>query len=123
MLRRSDAGRAIFVSSGAAAATGAPTGAPTPSPRRGSKRWCKIYADEMANTPVRANLINPGPTRTAMRAKAFPGEDPASLASRPEDVTETFVELAEASTCTDNGQALRPEDRERGAVVIAPASS
>ena len=36
-----------------------------------------MYAHEVENTPVRANLINPGPTRTRMRAKAFPGEDAA----------------------------------------------
>jgi hypothetical protein len=53
---------------------------------------------------VRANLVNPGPTRTGMRAKAFPGEDPATLKT-PEDVAPIFVRLAEAS-CTDNGRVF-----------------
>ena len=51
---------------------------------------------------MRVNLVNPGPTRTGMRAKAFPGEDPASL-KPPEHVVETFVRLAEPA-CTDNGK-------------------
>jgi hypothetical protein len=51
---------------------------------------------------VRVNLVNPGATRTGMRAKAFPGEDPAALRP-PAHAVETFVRLAEA-TCTDNGR-------------------
>ena len=51
---------------------------------------------------MRVNLVNPGPTRTGMRAKAFPGEDPASL-KPPEHVAETLVKLAEVA-CTDNGR-------------------
>ena len=76
----------------------------------------KVYADEVANTPVRVNLINPGPTRTGMRAKAFPGEDPASL-KPPDHVVETFVKLAHAHLHRQR-QAVRPEDR-RGAVADA----
>jgi NAD(P)-dependent dehydrogenase (short-subunit alcohol dehydrogenase family) len=62
----------------------------------------RTYAHEVENTAVRVNLVNPGPTRTKMRAQAYPGEDPASLKA-PEDVVETFVRLAEPS-CTDNGR-------------------
>ena len=102
LLRRSEAGRAHLRLLGRGDRRRAPTGVPTPPPRRGSKRWCKVYADEVANTPVRVNLVNPGPTRTGMRAKAFPGEDPASL-KPPDHVAETFVKLAEAA-CTDNGK-------------------
>ena len=47
----------------------------------------------MENTPVRVNLINPGATRTDMRAKAMPGEDPMTLPS-PADLAPLFVELA-----------------------------
>ena len=71
----------------------------------------KVYADEVANTPVRVNLLNPGPTRTGMRAKAFPGENPASL-KPPDHVVETFVQLALPS-CTDNGKLF---DLKTGAV-------
>ena len=86
---------------GRRAARRVPTGDPTPPPRRGSRRWSRLRR-RGRNTPVRVNLVNPGPTRTGMRAKAFPGEDPASLRP-PEHAVETFVRLAEA-TCTDNGR-------------------
>jgi len=50
------------------------------------------YAAECEGTKVKVNLLNPGPVRTAMRAKAMPGEDPSSLA-RPEQVASLIVEL------------------------------
>lgn len=110
LLRRSDAGRAIFVSSGAATTPQAYWG-PYAASKAGLEALVKAYADEVANTPVRANLLNPGPTRTAMRAKAFPGEDAATL-KPPDHVVETFVKLALPS-CTDNGKLF---DLKTGAV-------
>jgi NAD(P)-dependent dehydrogenase (short-subunit alcohol dehydrogenase family) len=110
LLRRSDAGRAIFVSSGAAATPRAYWG-PYAASKAGLEALVRVYADEVANTPVRVNLINPGPTRTGMRAKAFPGENPVTL-KPPEHVVETFVRLAEPS-CTDNGKLF---DLKTGAV-------
>lgn len=101
LLRRSDAGRAIFVSSGAAVAPRAYWG-PYAASKAGLEALVKVYAHEVENTPVRVNMINPGPIRTGMRAKAFPGEDPASLKA-PTDITDTFVRLAEAA-CSDNGR-------------------
>jgi NAD(P)-dependent dehydrogenase (short-subunit alcohol dehydrogenase family) len=101
LLRRSDAGRAIFVSSGAAVSRPAYWG-PYAVSKAALEALVVTYAREIENSPVRANLINPGPTRTAMRAKAFPGEDPATLKT-PDDITPTFVRLAEAS-CTDNAR-------------------
>ena len=104
LLRRSQAGRAIFVSSGAAAAPHAYWGAYAAS-KAGLEMLVKTYAAELAKTEVRANLIDPGAVRTAMRAKAFPGEDPQSLPA-PEEITERFVELAEAR-CARNGEVVR----------------
>ena len=101
LLRRSQAGRAIFVTSGAAAAPSAYWG-PYAASKAGLEALVRVYAQEVESTPVRANLVNPGPTRTRMRAKAFPGEDPASL-KPPEHTAETFVRLAEVA-CTDNGR-------------------
>jgi NAD(P)-dependent dehydrogenase (short-subunit alcohol dehydrogenase family) len=101
LLRRSEAGRAIFVSSGAASTPRAYWG-PYAVSKAGLEAMVKVYAQEIENTPVRVNMINPGPTRTGMRAKAFPGESPASL-KLPEDVTSTFVSLAEVA-CADNGR-------------------
>ena len=110
LLRRSDAGRAIFVSSGAATTPRAYWG-PYAASKAGLEALVKAYADEVANTPVRANLLNPGPTRTAMRAKAFPGEDAATL-KPPDHVVETFVKLA-LPACSDNGKLF---DLKTGAV-------
>ncbi len=104
LLRRSQAGRAIFVSSGAAVKAHAYWGAYAVS-KAGLEMLVKTYAAELSKTKVRANLIDPGAIRTALRAKAFPGEDPDSLRA-PEAATETFVELAEAA-CTKNGEVMR----------------
>lgn len=101
LLRRSEAGRAIFVTSGAALNRHAYWG-PYAVSKAGLEALVQTYAAEMVNTNVRANLISPGPVRTAMRAKAFPGEDPATL-RWPDDITEKFVELGEA-TSSYNGR-------------------
>lgn len=101
LLRRSDAGRAIFVSSGAASAKNAYWG-PYAVSKAGLEALVKTYAHEIEATPIRANIINPGPIRTAMRAKAFPGEDPLRLAT-PEEIAPLFLELA-APGLTANGQ-------------------
>ena len=62
----------------------------------------QVLADELAGKPgIRVNAINPGATRTAMRAKAFPGEDPDTLPT-PEDVAKTALPLCLPS-CTSNG--------------------
>jgi NAD(P)-dependent dehydrogenase (short-subunit alcohol dehydrogenase family) len=101
LLRASDAGRAIFVSSGVAVRPRAYWG-PYAISKAALEALVRTWADEVANTPVRVNLVNPGPTGTRMRAQAFPGEDPATLQT-PEDIVPTFVRLAEPS-CTDNGR-------------------
>jgi len=103
LLRRSDAGRAIFVGSGAAGEPSAYWG-PYATSKAGLETLVKTYAREIENTPVRANLVDPGPVRTALRAKAFPGEDPNTLPA-PEDVAPMFVDLALPSL-TANGQVF-----------------
>jgi NAD(P)-dependent dehydrogenase (short-subunit alcohol dehydrogenase family) len=103
LLRKSDAGRGIFVSSGVARNPRAYWGCYAIS-KAALEALVRTYAHEVENTAVRVNLVNPGPTRTRMRAQAYPGEDPASLKA-PEDVVETFVRLAEP-TCTDNGRLI-----------------
>ena len=101
LLRASDAGRAIFVSSGVAARPRAYWG-PYAVSKAALEALVRTYAAEVANTTVRVNLVNPGPTRTRMRAQAYPGEDPATLRT-PEDIAGTFIRLAEPG-CTDNGR-------------------
>ncbi len=102
-MKRSDAGRAIFVTSGATSGKYAYWGAYAAS-KAGLEALVKTWAEELANTSVRANLVNPGATRTQMRAKAFPGEDPMTLPA-PEDLVPLFLELA-SPHCQRNGEII-----------------
>ncbi|MEE9589002.1 MAG: SDR family NAD(P)-dependent oxidoreductase [Hyphomicrobiaceae bacterium] len=101
LLRRSDAGRAIFVTSGAARNHKAYWG-PYAVSKAALEAMAKIYAAEHATTNVGVNLVNPGPIATAMRAKAFPGEDPGTL-PKPEDLADLFVTLA-SPECEETGR-------------------
>lgn len=101
LLQRSEAGRAIFVSSGAAQARNAYMG-PYAVSKAALEALVKTYALEVAETKVRVNMINPGPMRTAMRQRAFPGENPESL-TPPEAIGPLFVKLA-AADCRSNGE-------------------
>jgi NAD(P)-dependent dehydrogenase (short-subunit alcohol dehydrogenase family) len=103
LLRLSDAGRAIFVTSGAASGRMAYWGAYAVT-KAALEALVRTYAAEITKTKVRANLLSPGPIRTAMRAAAFPGEDPESLRT-PEEIADLFVALAEPA-CTKNGEVV-----------------
>lgn len=92
LLRASDAGRVIFVTSGITQTVRPYWGAYAVS-KAALEALALTYAMEVAKTDVRVNLVNPGPTRTAMRAQAFPGEKPEQLPP-PEHVAETFIQLA-----------------------------
>ena len=107
LLRASDSGRAVFVTSTVGREARAYWGTYAVS-KAALEMTALIYAAEMVKTSVRVNLLNPGATRTGMRAQAFPGEDPETLKS-PEAITGLFVELAEAS-CTLNGEILQPNE-------------
>jgi NAD(P)-dependent dehydrogenase (short-subunit alcohol dehydrogenase family) len=99
LLRCSDAGRAVFLTSGAAVRPRA-YWAPYAASKAGLEALVKSYADEVANTALRVNLANPGPTRTGMRAKAMPGEDPMTLPS-PEAQAARIVELVLPSVASN----------------------
>ncbi len=101
LLRHADAGRAVFVTSGAANAHHAYWGTYAVT-KAALNALAKTYALEIANTTVRANLISPGPIRTEMRQQAFPGEDPMTLPT-PEDIAPLFLDVA-SPACTDNGR-------------------
>ncbi len=91
LLRRSDAGRAVFLTSGAAHHMRPYWGLYSTS-KAALEAVVRTYAAETERTAVRVNLVNPGPTRTRMRAQVMPGEDPMTLPP-PEDVAESIVEL------------------------------
>jgi NAD(P)-dependent dehydrogenase (short-subunit alcohol dehydrogenase family) len=104
LLRQSAAGRAIFVSSSVGREVRAYWGAYAVS-KAALEMLVGIYAKEVQQSAVRANLVDPGRTRTRMRAAAFPGEDPATLPT-PESVTEPFVRLARADHA-GNGEVIK----------------
>jgi NAD(P)-dependent dehydrogenase (short-subunit alcohol dehydrogenase family) len=101
LLKRADAGRAVFVSSGLSWMAKAYCGVYATS-KAALNMMIQTYAAETATTKVRANLFNPGPTRTRMRASGWPGEDPETLPT-PEEVAETLLPLCLPS-CTESGK-------------------
>jgi NAD(P)-dependent dehydrogenase (short-subunit alcohol dehydrogenase family) len=101
LLRASDAGRAVFISSGAAHNMRAYRG-PYSVSKAALEALVRTYAAETESTPVRVNLVNPGPTRTRMRAQVMPGEDPTTLPP-PELVAEKIVALCLAGF-TESGR-------------------
>ncbi len=103
LLRQSDAGRVIFVTSSVGHMARAYWGSYAVS-KAALEMLSGIYAEETKKSNVRVNLINPGGTRTAMRAEAMPGEDPQTVKS-PEEITDYFVELAEAA-CQRHGDMI-----------------
>ena len=95
LLRLADAGRALFVSSGAARKHRPFWGGYAMS-KAALESLVLTYAEECEGTAVKINLLDPGPTRTAMRAKAMPGEDPESL-SPPDALAPLIVEMLSPS--------------------------
>lgn len=101
LLRRATAGRAVFMTSGAATSARAYSSTYAAS-KAALNALARVYAAETDSTPVRVNLVNPGPTRTRMRAQVMPGEDPMTLPT-PEAVAEAIVPLC-LSTCNETGK-------------------
>ena len=103
LLQLSAAGRAVFVTSGVATRPRAYWGAYAAS-KAGLEALVKTWADELEITAIKANLFSPGATRTQMRARAFPGEDPMTLPT-PEEVAAQLVPLLR-SDFSGNGQTV-----------------
>jgi NAD(P)-dependent dehydrogenase (short-subunit alcohol dehydrogenase family) len=91
LMRRSEAGRAVFITSGAASHAHAYLG-PYSVSKAALNALARTYAVETSSTPIRVNLFNPGPTRTRMRAFVMPGENPMTLPT-PEQVAEKIFDL------------------------------
>lgn len=103
LLRASPAGRVVFVTTGAVRKN-IPYWMAYSATKAALESMALIYAAEMKDTNVRVNLFNPGPMRTLMRAKAFPGEDPMTLPA-PEDIAPQIVALL-SPECTKNGELI-----------------
>lgn len=93
-LRKSDAGRAVFVSSSSAQTAKAYWGVYAAS-KAALEALVKSYAAEMAAGSVKVNIFWPGAVRTAMRAKAMPGEDPQVL-PHPSEIVPRLVDMVTA---------------------------
>jgi NAD(P)-dependent dehydrogenase (short-subunit alcohol dehydrogenase family) len=104
LLKRSEDGRAIFVTSGAAQKAFAYWGTYSIS-KAALEALVKTYAAEVATTKVTANMFSPGPTRTRMRALAMPGEDPLTLPT-PDEVAEQLAQMCLPSF-KDNGATYK----------------
>jgi len=91
LLRRSDAARAVFMTSSIVSLARADSAAYAAS-KGALELMVRTYANETISTRVRVNLFNPGPTRTHMRATRFPDEDPMTL-DTPAQVAEKILEL------------------------------
>jgi NAD(P)-dependent dehydrogenase (short-subunit alcohol dehydrogenase family) len=106
LLRAAPAARAVFTTSGAAR-SGRGFWGPYAASKAGLEALVIAYAKEIAITPIKVNLLDPGPTKTAMRYKAFPGEDQSTLTT-PEDVAKLYLEML-APTYAKHGECVRFE--------------
>ena len=109
LLRQSDAGRALFVTSGAARKH-TPFWGGYGMAKAALESLALTYAQECATTNVKVNLLSPGAVRTGMRARAMPGEDPMTLPP-PEALAPLIVEL------------LSPSNTKNGEIVVFTAKS
>ena len=71
--------------------------------------FSQTLAEELRDTGIRVNSINPGPTRTGMRAAAYPDEDPKTL-PRPEEITKAFVYLASDDSIGITGKSFEAQE-------------
>jgi NAD(P)-dependent dehydrogenase (short-subunit alcohol dehydrogenase family) len=101
LLRESDAGRAVFITSDVASRAPGYLG-PSAASKAALNTLVRAWANETASTPIRVNLFDPGPVRTRMRATVFPGEDPMTL-DTPEQVAEFIVPMC-APSWTETGK-------------------
>jgi NAD(P)-dependent dehydrogenase (short-subunit alcohol dehydrogenase family) len=104
LLRQSDAGRVLMVSS-AAARRNTPYWGGYAMSKAALEMITFTYAAECNGTQVKVNALDPGPVRTIMRAKAMPGEDPATL-PRPDELTPMILEALSPSN-EKNGELIK----------------
>ncbi|GLQ07591.1 SDR family NAD(P)-dependent oxidoreductase [Sneathiella chinensis] len=104
LLRQSEAGRALFVTSDMAGQHKHYWGGYSAS-KLALEEMIRTYAAEVSKTNLKVNLIDPGPTATKLRLAAYPGEDQTTLPT-PEDRAHLFLN-ALAEDFTDNGTLIR----------------
>ncbi len=110
LLRASDSGRAMFLTTGATRHAPAYRACYAVS-KTALEALINVWSKETEKSSVRVNIVDPGGLRTDMHAEAFPGLDPMDF-PEPEIVTGLFVELAEPS-CTRHGELIRAQPNAR----------
>ena len=110
LLRDSDDGRILFTSSSVGRKGRAFWGAYAAS-KAATENLSQTLAEELENTSkIRVNTINPGATRTDMRALAYPGEDAEKLKT-PEQIVASYLYLLGPEGAAINGQSLDAQPR------------
>lgn len=105
LLRESSDARVIFTSSSVGATPRAYWGAYSVS-KYAMEGFAKLMADELENTSgIRVNILNPGGTRTAMRAKAYPAEDPSTLKT-PDALMPLYLYLMGPDSKEEHGRTF-----------------
>ncbi|RCU50593.1 YciK family oxidoreductase [Corallincola holothuriorum] len=104
LLRKADDAALIFTSSGVGKKGRAYWGSYAVS-KFATEGMMQILADELSNTNVRVNAINPGATRTSMRSTAYPGED-ASKLKTPAEIMPTYLYLMGPDSQDIRGQSV-----------------
>lgn len=105
-LRAAAAGRAVVLTDAVARAPAAYWGL-YGAAKAGMEYLVRSWAAETGDAPLRVNLVDPGAVGTQLRANAFPGQDPAQLAT-PADVAPAIADLCEASE-TRHGALIRAQ--------------
>ena len=108
LLKQSDNGSIINVSSTVGRAGRAKWGAYSVS-KFGIEALTQILSQELEESNIRVNSVNPGGTRTDMRAAAVPGEDPMTLPT-PLDIAPVFVYLASVESIGETGKEFNARD-------------
>ena len=91
LLRASDAGRVVHLTTSLVGAPRAFWGAYAAT-KAGAETLMKCWADEIESTPIRVAILDPGRMRTALRGQAFPGEDPLDV-PHPSEIGPLVVDL------------------------------
>ncbi len=104
LMRKSEDSRIIFTSSSVGHQGRAFWGSYSIS-KFATEGMMQVLADELSDTPIRVNAINPGATRTSMRAQAYPAEDSNTLKT-PQDIIPLYVYLMAPEGKEVNGQCI-----------------
>jgi NAD(P)-dependent dehydrogenase (short-subunit alcohol dehydrogenase family) len=104
LLRNSTDASVLFTTSGVGRHGRAYWGAYAVS-KFGTEGLAEVLADELESTAIRVNLINPGATRTRMRARAYPAENPATVQA-PESITQAYLYLLGPDSRAVRGQRI-----------------